>query len=193
MKKWGIVRYITILFLLASVLSISLVGWSEDGFRLSIRASARIAVIFFCLAFGASSLHYFIKNDFTKWLLSNRKYLGVTFAVIHLIHLLTLVILQFTFHPIFEIAAGISLIGGGLAYFFTIGMLITSFTQYKFLLPGKAWSIFHTMGGYWIWFIFVRTYSRAIFREEYTLMPLWIMLIVVILLRIIKRILMLVK
>lgn len=186
MEKWQILKYTTVIFLAISVIVLILLGWTEDSLRLSIRASARIAAVFFCLAFGAAPLYYFIKNEATAYLLANRRYLGVTFAVIHLIHLFTLLLLQLAFHPVFEKAAAISLIGGGLAYFFALGMLVTSFDKFKYKLKGKSWLIFHTIGGFWIWFIFIRTYGKAMTRGEFTLLPILILLILVFLLRLLR-------
>ena len=54
----------------------------------------------------------------------NRKFIGVTFAIIHLIHLGLLVLLQVKFHPVFELAAFSSLLAGGGAYIFAGLMFI---------------------------------------------------------------------
>lgn len=186
MERWIIPRTFVLLFILFSIIIVMVGGWNEDTFRWPIRLSARMAVIFFCLAFGASAFHYFYQNWITNWILRNRKYLGVTFAIIHILHLGTLVVLQYAFHPVFSLAANTSLLAGGLAYFFTVGMLITSFPQYKELLPGRTWHWFHTIGGYWIWIIFTRTYSKAMFRNEYEYLPILILLLIVLIFRIAK-------
>lgn len=183
MNKWSILYTVIGLFITSTILVFMLAGWSEDVLRLPIRASARIAVVLFCLAFGASSLKKYFPNSYTQWALKNRKYLGVCFAVMHLIHLAGLVILQQTFHPVFDQAATISLVGGGLAYFFVVIMLWTSFSKFKNLLPGKSWIMVHTIGGYWIWFIFIRSYGRSVLRGEYFLLPILLLLVAVFVLR----------
>ena len=179
MNKWSILSTVIGLFILVTILVFLLAGWSEDALRLPIRASARIAVVLFCLAFGASSFRKFFPNSYTRWIMANRRYIGVTFAVIHLIHLFGLFILQRTFHPVFDKAATISLIGGGMAYFFVVVMLLTSFSFFRKRLPGKSWFWFHTLGGYWIWFIFIRSYGRSVIRGESLLLPVLLLLVLV--------------
>ncbi len=160
-------------------------GFDETTTRQAIRMSARIAVVLFSFAFMASSLQYFFKNVFTWWLRMNRKYIGISFAIIHLIHLCFLLILQTNFHPVFNKAKTISLIGGGMAYIFLVLMLLTSFSAFSKYLSKKQWTILHTVGGYWIWYIFIRSYvKRATTESEY--IPLVVLLVVVIGLRLVR-------
>ena len=157
-------------------------GFTEDATREAIRWTARISVVLFSLAFAASGIHRLIQNSLSFWLLMNRQYLGISFAIIHLIHLFYLVVLQYNFHPVFEKAKTISLIGGGMAYFFLILMLLTSFERFSKFLTKRQWKILHTVGGYWILYIFLRSYwKRALTEYEYY--PLAIMLVLVIIIR----------
>jgi len=157
-------------------------GFTEEGTREMIRWSARISVVLFSLAFAASGIHRLVQNSLTFWLLMNRKYLGISFAIIHLEHLFFLVILQYNFHPVFEKAKTISLIGGGLAYLFLVLMLLTSFKMFSQFLSKRQWKILHTVGGYWILFIFLRSYwKRALTEYEY--LPIAIILVLVIIVR----------
>ena len=133
-------------------------GFTEESTREAIRWTARISVVLFSLAFAASGLHRQFHNPFTFWLLTNRKYLGISFAIMHLVHLCYLGLLQFNFHPVFEKAKTISLIGGGLAYFFIVMMLLTSFKIFSKYLSKRQWKLLHTIGGYWILYIFLRSY-----------------------------------
>lgn len=161
-------------------------GFNEQSNRQAIRMSARISVFLFSMAFGASALHTLSKNPFTWWMRMNRRFLGIAFAISHLIHLGFLVLLQQNFHPVFDMAKTISLLGGGLAYVFLILMLITSFPAYAKRLSPKNWSILHTVGGYWIWYIFMRSYfKRAMTESEY--IPIVILLVLVLLSRIVIR------
>jgi len=161
-------------------------GFNEASNRQAIRMSARISVFLFCMAFGASALHQLSKNPFTWWMRMNRRFLGISFAISHLIHLAFLILLQQNFHPVFNMAKTISLLGGGLAYVFVILMLLTSFPRFSKLLSSKSWTILHTAGGYWIWFIFMRSYfKRALTESEY--IAIVVMLVGVLLARIVVR------
>lgn len=180
--KWLVLGTATVL---VGIIAFS--GWEEESLRMSIRLSARISGILFAFAFGASSLRFFIDVKFSRWLLANRKYVGISFAIIHLIHLLLLLGLQYAFHPVFEKAAISSLIGGGMAYAFAVSMLITSFPRYADHLSQRSWQVLHTLGGYWIWFIFFKSYWKRVMTEtEY--LPLVILFAMVLILRIGKSI-----
>jgi len=161
-------------------------GFTEEGTREMIRWSARISVVLFSLAFAASGIHRLVQNSLTFWILMNRKYLGISFAIIHLEHLFFLGILQYNFYPVFEKAKTISLIGGGLAYLFLMLMLLTSFESFSKFLSKRQWKLLHTIGGYWILYIFLRSYwKRAL--SEYEYYPLAILLVLVIIVRLLPK------
>ena len=83
----------------------------------------------------------------------NRRFLGISFALLFFIHFCFLILLQQTFHPVFNRAATISLIGGGLAYVFAFLMFLTSFPYFSKKISRKNWLILHTVGSWWIWYI----------------------------------------
>lgn len=139
-------------------------GFTEEGLRHNIRWSARISFVLFCLAFGASALR---PNSFSWWLRMNRKYLGISFAIVHLLHLGLLIALQYFFHPVFQLAKSSSLLGGGIAYVFLTLMLLTSFDHFAKYLSKKQWKMLHTWGGYWIWAIFMSTYYKRAVTEPW--------------------------
>ncbi len=165
--EWGIVRLILLLSLLVFGFCIAIEGYTEEGVRLLIRWSARISVTCFCIAFAGKYIHQYMQNSFSFWLYMNRKFWGISFALIHIFHLFALGILQYSFHPVFTTAAGISLFGGGLAYLFIVLMLLTSFDTFAKLLSAKQWTILHTIGGYWIMFIFTRSYTKGLLMGDY--------------------------
>ena len=143
-------------------------GFTEESIRVTIRWTARFSAIYFSLAFAASSVHALVQKSWSWWLLMNRKFIGISFAITHLLHLVVLILLQYVYHPVFTLAKQSSLIGGGLAYVFLVLMLITSFEKTKALISRKQWTLLHTMGGYWIWFIFIKSYwKRATTELEY--------------------------
>ena len=180
--KWQIVKIALLLSLLLFAQEYFFQGFNEESTRQNIRWSARIAVVLFSLAFVASAFHKLAKNSFSWWLRMNRKYIGISFAIVHLIHLCFLLILQNNFHPVFNMAKTISLLGGGLAYVFVVLMLFTSFPYFARYLSKKQWTVLHTAGGYWIWYIFIRSYVKRA-MTEYEYLPLVILLAVVMLLR----------
>lgn len=154
-------------------------GLSEESVRQCIRWSARFSVVLFSMAFAASSIHYFWKNVFTFWLRMNRRHLGITFGVSHLSHLGFLLVLQGKFHPVFDLAKTSSLIGGGMAYVFLVLMLLTSFPYFAEKISRQNWKTLHTVGGWWIWVIFFRSYAKRIFQADWGYLPLVAVLVLV--------------
>ena len=183
--EWNLVRVILGVSFLYFAQLFLFNEFNETTNRQAIAMSARVGVILFCLAFVASSLHFFSKNSFTWWLRMNRKYIGISFAVLHLIHLFFLIVLQYNFHPVFDQAKTISLLGGGLAYLFVVLMLLTSFSFFSKYLSPKQWIFLHTAGGYWVWYIFIRSYVRKLTFGDYEFIPIALLLVAVIFFRII--------
>jgi len=144
-------------------------NYTEDCLRIFIAGTAKLAALFFSLAFIATALHYFIKADWTAALLKYRPQLGLSFMVFHTAHLIFLGILQFEFHPVFDLAARKALMGGGLAYIFMYMMALTTFPYFKNKISQQAWKRLHLVGGWWIWLIFFRSYFKAAIgrNEEY--------------------------
>jgi sulfoxide reductase heme-binding subunit YedZ len=72
-------------------------GLSEESLRLSLRETARISVAIFLLVFIASSFHQLSRSRISKWLMINRRYLGISFGASHLIHLALIVWLIYSY------------------------------------------------------------------------------------------------
>ena len=185
MKAWELTRWCVGFTVLFFAFIFILNGFNEPALRINIRWSARFAAFYFSFAFMASSLQYFMKGRFSFWLLSNRKFVGISYAIVHLIHLSFLVLLQLVFHPVFEMAELTSLLGGGIAYFFTMVMLITSFGRFKTLLTPTTWKWIHTIGSYWIWSIFMISYLKRV-DTEISYLPMILLVGLAFVLRIVK-------
>lgn len=184
---WDVVKLAVGLPTLLYVTFFFFIGFNEDGTRAAIAWSAKISFILFCLAFAASAAHLRIRNSLSFWWLMNRKYFGISFAINHLLHLGFLVLLQQVFHPVFDLAAGTSLMAGGMAYLFVVLMLLTSFEAFSKHLSRKNWKLLHTVGGYWIWMIFMSTYLKKVEGVGGEFFPFVLILILILLLRIFKK------
>src|SRR5262245_55917811 len=82
MRGWPITFVAGALVLATVVLCVASGGASEESFHVAIRASARSSLVLFGLAFSARGL-----SRVFPWLLANRRYVGVSFAVSHFLHL----------------------------------------------------------------------------------------------------------
>jgi hypothetical protein len=141
---WSIVGWATLVVVAIQLAVLAVAGSGEEGVRMAIRASARTSVVLFGLAFVASSLYRLAPNAFSRWLLANRRYLGVSFASSHAIHLVAIIALAKIFDA--ELAPLILMVGG-VAYVFIAAMTATSFDS------TARW-----LGARYIWFVFFVSY-----------------------------------
>lgn len=157
---WSLTGFISVL-LLTNVIITLLVNDINDKETVSIliRSTAKASFILFMLAFVASSLHHYIKNSLTSWLLKNRRYIGVSFAISHYLHLGTLILMTLHINfNVFEDRGFFRTAVGALAYAFITLMTITSFDKTRNLFGAKNWKSIHTIGGYLLWVIFAKSY-----------------------------------
>jgi len=141
-------------------------GAGDAGLHLGIRATAQTSFVLFTGAFIASALHRAWPTPLSRWLLANRRYLGVSFAVSHFIHLAFIVALTLTSTE-FKLNAATVVVGGG-AYMFIAAMTATSFDRTAAWMGPRAWRRLHTIGVYYIWTVFFISYApRAIRSPAY--------------------------
>ncbi len=173
---WRIVQLTVGLSVLCFAAFYLLGGFTEESTRQCIRLSAKVSVVLFSMAFAASAVQGLLRNSLTFWWRMNRKYLGISFAIVHLLHLAFLVLLQQCFHPVFTLAKTTSLFAGGMAYLFVVLMLLTSFERFSKYLSKKSWKLLHTVGGWWIWAIFASSYFKRVLHGEMEYLP-WSLLV----------------
>lgn len=77
-----------------------------------------------------------LPSSATGWQRRNRRYLGVSFALSHFIHL------------------GVTLALAGAAYHFIAAMTATSFDRTAAWLGPREWRLLHLIGGWYIWISF---------------------------------------
>ena len=143
------------------VFNIVLIVWlgfvenSNESLMLWARHTARISFAYFLLSFSASSLHYFFSNTLTKFIRHQRRYIGLSFALAHTIHLVALT----SFFIVMKENPGIvTLIGGGLGYVLVYAMALTSNDNAVKKLGLKRWKKIHWFGANYIAVIFAFTY-----------------------------------
>jgi sulfoxide reductase heme-binding subunit YedZ len=160
LEGWPLV----LVFLAITVGSLTLTalthGTGEDALRSGLRTTARLGAIVFSVVFAASSLNALFRTAWSRWLLRNRRYLGLGFGVIHLGHG-ALIVLLAVLHPVsFQASTdAVGLIGGSVGYVVVILMMATSFDGAVRLLGRRRWQALHKVGMYVLWGIFVFTYA----------------------------------
>jgi methionine sulfoxide reductase heme-binding subunit len=130
-------------------------GWGEDGRQHMTRYTARFAFLIFVIVFASAALNRFFPSQATRWLKRKRRYLGLSFALAHFLHLAALTSLFIT---IGEVPAVQTLIFGGLAYVLIGLMAITSNDWSVRTLGPGLWRGLHLVGIYYVWLIFMNSY-----------------------------------
>lgn len=137
-------------------------GAQEEGIRVLIRASARTSLALFLAAFVASSARRLWRTDATAWLLRNRRYLGVSFAVSHALHLAAIVTLAARWPESFwPKTSDVTLFGGGLGYLFILALTMTSNDAAVRGLGLARWKLLHRAGVWYLFGIFLLNYGPA--------------------------------
>jgi methionine sulfoxide reductase heme-binding subunit len=138
-------------------------GAGEDGWRVVIRATARTSLVLFTAAYVASSLRALRRGAATKWLLANRRSVGLSYAVSHTLHLGAIGALSRVaadFEP-----ATMTVVFGGIAYVFLYAMALTSSDRAVVAMGTANWRRLHRAGMHYNWFIFAQSYLRRGFAE----------------------------
>ncbi len=166
LSGWNLTRLISLVLVIHFVAAVYILELDKHSAGYLIRSTAKFSFVLFMLAFSASSVYFFWKKPLSKWLLNNRRYLGVSFAVSHYLHLCSLLLM--TFYIDFNVFVDRGLfagIGGVIAYSFITVMVITSFEKGRKLLSPKNWKRVHTAGGYLLWIIFAKSYLPNILDD----------------------------
>lgn len=187
-SQWRITGLVAVVLAVMTAGSFAWLGFSEEAVRAMIRGTARSSVILFVLAFTASSLFSLFKTRWAGYLRQNRRYIGVSFALSHFVHLLFLILLM-VFFPEDSLAKLhiIEIILASLTYVFILLMAITSFDPPRRWLGPKAWHWLHAIGMYLVWLIFVETYGKGALQSGHYL-PLVIILLLAMGLRIARTV-----
>ena len=137
-------------------------GTGSDGILHITRYTARFAFLIFIVVFAAGALAQLFPSNATRWLKRNRRYLGLSFALAHFIHLGAL---TSYFAVIGEMPDTVTLIGGGGAYLLIAAMALTSNDWSIKTLGPKIWRRLHLTGIAYVWLIFMNSYIGRLVSE----------------------------
>jgi methionine sulfoxide reductase heme-binding subunit len=156
-----------------SLMAVGLVLASPDvaGVRSVIRWTARTSLVLFLLTFTASAAWRRWPSAWTRWQLANRRYLGLSFAVSHGVHLIAIIVFAQIAPMAFDQASNPQTrFVGEIGYAFIFAMTATSFDTTAAWLGRRAWKILHSTGAWYLWFVFLLSYaSRAVHDPHYSI------------------------
>jgi DMSO/TMAO reductase YedYZ heme-binding membrane subunit len=187
-RGWAIVGWCAVAIALMATALLAVAGSDEAGLRLVIRATARTSVVLFTLAFAASALCRRWPRPATRWLLANRRHLGVSFAVSHLVHLLAILALTGWSPRAFLARAGLAAGAFGvLGYAFLAAMVATSFDATAARLGPRWWRRLHLVGAHWLWLVFFASFAPRTAESPLLYGPLAALLLAALALRLSTR------
>jgi hypothetical protein len=133
-----------------------------------IQTSVRLAVPWLFLAFAASSLVILLPGATSRWLLRNRRIIGLCFAAgmaWQLLFILWLV-LGFTEYYVEEAYSYFDLAEQIPGYILLIAMTLTSFRFGRDKLSKRQWKLLHKGGIYFLWAVVWSTYWFELFYYD---------------------------
>jgi DMSO/TMAO reductase YedYZ heme-binding membrane subunit len=126
---------------------------SGESVSSMIQFSVRCSIPWLYLAFAASSIHVLFPTEFSRWLLRNRKIMGLCFAAAmawQLIFILWMLGI-YTDYYAQDVYVLRDLIEGIIGYLFLIAMTISSFKSARRKIGPKSWRNLHRTGIYFLW------------------------------------------
>lgn len=162
LSGWSITAWLAVALLAMSTAVLIGAGADEAGVRMLIRATARSSATLFLLTFLARPLRQEWRSDTTRWLLANRRYVGVSAAFSHFIHLNAILWLIRGWPEHYQLG-GQTLVFGGLGFAFFFAMALTSSDRAVAAL-GAYWRRLHKTGAWYLWFIFLFTFAPNQYR-----------------------------
>jgi DMSO/TMAO reductase YedYZ heme-binding membrane subunit len=155
---WRVFWLLAVVTTTAFVVSIQTFGTEESGIRALVRVTARASFAIFVPVYLASPLRRLWPSATTRWALRNRRYLGVSFAWAHGLHLLAIVMLALLLGDAFESEVP-TIVVGGAAYLLMFGMAATSFDRSARWLGPQRWKLLHRSGLHLLWLVFAISFS----------------------------------
>ena len=115
--------------------------------------SVRASVPFIYLVIAASSLHILFPGAWSMWLLRNRKYFGLVFAVAMawqgaFIAIMSSIYREYYFEEVYFFRDELE---GSTGYIFLAAMVVTSFQFGRRYLSARQWKLIHKSGIYFLW------------------------------------------
>ena len=160
---WRLTALATLVILAGLGVHFGVSGWTSTSVKAGIDATGRSSLALFSIAFVASSVHRLWPSSLSQWMLQNRRWIGLSFASSHAIHLVLIIAMSFDFPDPFLSGqpAGKWLLGG-IGYLFVALMAMTSSNSAQRLMGMKHWKRLHLIGSYWLWAQFFLTYVSHI-------------------------------
>ena len=137
-----------------------------ESSRTFLRVSGRVGMGLFFVSFGASALHRIFEAGWTTYLTRNRRYYGISTAIVLWAHFLVILSLSFTATEWFEESAPWYILYSGTATFIMVGLMALTSNNFAVKKMGaQGWKILHLIGGYLALASFVGEYVLVLYLQ----------------------------
>ena len=172
LKGWKLTGLIALALFMTAAATLLTAQDAIDGTRLLIRITARTSLLLFLFTFVASSLELLFPSTFTSWIKSNRRYIGMAFAISHFIHAAAITLLATQDYTLFlSLTNIVAYVAGGLAYVFILLMVATSFDRTAAMIGPRAWQWLHTVGAWYLWISFANNFGKRLPLGNFYVLP----------------------
>lgn len=161
LNGWNLLGWVSLVLAIIVIIPLTEIDRSNPAhISEMIATSVRTAVPWLFIAFAASSLVALFPSDLTKWIMRNRKFFGLCFAVGMAWQLLFIVWFVFGSYDYYmnEAYSIHSLVEQVPGYLVLFAMVFTSFKPGRKMLSNKQWRILHKGGIYLLWGVLFSTY-----------------------------------
>ncbi len=169
LNGWNLYWLIVIPISIAVLFKMTTVDLSSPrGVSSMIQFSVRSSIPWLYLAFAASSLLVVFPGQFSRWLLRNRKNIGLCFASAmawQLFFILWMVIGYWDYY-IAQPSSLTDLISQVPGYLLLFAMVLTSFRHWRNKLTARQWRILHKVAIYFIWATIWSTYWYELYYYD---------------------------
>jgi methionine sulfoxide reductase heme-binding subunit len=136
-----------------------------------VRWTARTSLVMFVFVYVARPAQQLWRTPLTKYLLAERKWIGLGFATSHLAHLIGILVIASADFGAFLRAQPPTNAIAALTFLLLFAMAITSIESVKRKMSSTAWKRLHRAGIHFAWISFAGTYSAAIAAHPAYLVP----------------------
>jgi methionine sulfoxide reductase heme-binding subunit len=147
---WKLFWLLAVIVLAISAAILAIHPDRVQAIHLVIRVTAYTSFVPFLAAFVASSAVTLAPNGFTRRMLRERRYLGLSFAFSHLVHLVAIISYGALNPQLWANRSVLANMPGTIGYVFIALLTATSFRPVSRHMSGAAWKRLHTTG---VWVI----------------------------------------
>ena len=166
---WNVFWLITAPTSLAVLVAMTTVDLSSAlGVSSMIQFSVRCSVPWLYIAFAASSLAVLLPGSFSRWLLRNRRFIGISYAAAmgwQLTFILWLLIGHWNFYveDVYLLSDVVVQVPG---YLLLFAMTLTSFRRWRVKLSAQQWRMLHKVSIYFLWATVWTTYWYELYYYD---------------------------